>query len=244
MHNLGVQWRAKSKHHCFMSFVYNIVLILGKTQCFSSSFDFSFQTNSNTLVTCQIWAAVQQNGKIRSIWPNSSHYSLRVFHRRGAVPCRASLGKETGAQSFPQSKWVLLVYFKRLILPQWQSVNACSTCGLTTEYPTLGTMSTWPLATQIRSELQHPSCISIFLGGAFQNAGYSVVTQRLKWTSLLCLFVFIHFCFMKEWWQVCHRAAMHHPKIPRRRQQHNSEHVTKFQLVIVWCLVPSIYKII
>ena len=34
------------------------------------------------------------------------------------------------------------------------------------------------------------------------------------------------------------------PEVPRRIQRHSSEHVMKFRLVIVWCLVLCIYKII
>ena len=37
------------------------------------------------------------------------------------------------------------------------------------------------------------------------------------------------------------RVAMHHLQIPWRRR-HSGEHVIKFRLVIVWCLVLCIYK--
>ena len=47
--------------------------------------------------------------------------------------------------------------------------------------------------------------------------------------------------FIKEWRQVCPQIAMHHLKIPEQR--HSGEHM-KFRLVIVWCLILCIYKII
>ena len=150
--------------------------------------------------------------------------------------CRVSLGKETGTQSFPQSRWVLLVYFERLIPAQWQSVNACSTCGLTTEYPALGTMSVWPLAMRIRSELQHPSRVSIFFRCCFRKCGVFAWSEQV---SCLCFYsVFV------SWKNGDNCVTGRRLKIPQRRQRHNSENLMKFCLVIVWCLVPCIYKII
>ena len=218
-----------------MSFVYNVVLILGKTRHFSSSFDFSFQMNSNTLVTRQIRFAVQQNGKIRSI----SHYSLRrsLSMKRCRVRGRVSLGKETGTQSFPQSRWVLLVYFERLILPQWQSVNACSACGLTIAYPALGTSghvdTQWAI-----TPLPHIN----FFRWCFRKCGVFSSYFALEVNESLAFVRF--YSFFVSWKNGDKCVTRRRLKIPQRRQRHNGEHLMKFRLVIVWCLVPCIYKII
>ena len=151
--------------------------------------------------------------------------------------CRVSLGKETGTQSFPQSRWVLLVYFERLILPQWQSVNACSACGLTIAYPALGTSghvdTQWAI-----TPLPHIN----FFRWCFRKCGVFSSYFALEVNESLAFVRF--YSFFVSWKNGDKCVTRRRLKIPQRRQRHNGEHLMKFRLVIVWCLVPCIYKII